>query len=1512
MATINFPASPSVNDTYTFADKTWTWDGTVWNLNPQYVSTKYFESTADPATATLLHTLDNPNASGTQVGDYFGNNSDISENYAIVSAIGEDLIYSNAGRAYIYNVNTGELIASIVRNISGTNANDYVGYDVAISDSYALVGAYREDYNGTDSGAVYVYESSTGNYLTFLQPTGAASLSSYAYFGRYMAIYDKYAAISRGNKVVIMDVSLGTYGTTLHYFTSPAGGTFDNFGDALDICNKYVIVGASGVNNNSGKAYIYDRVTGDLLHTLDNPNNYSPTDDDKFGVTAAISDSYAIVGAGQEDTVNRASAGVLYVFNSQTGELLHTVVNPDTTNSSSFANSEIAISGNYAAIGSKLANSTTGDYSAGVVYLLDCATGEIKLTIDNPNYYGDFTDYFGQSLGMTDSRIIVGANYEDAPDGSSNSGKAYIFDYTQEIITNNITGIVNAQSITQNGTSVALESTSVPQTSSTGAAQLPAGTEAQKPTVPVAGQVRFNTSISSVETYNGTSWTLLDKNSIQAVADGNIRVGEKLVLNTDGTVSPAGALSVLTDPIYAPGTEQTISTTHQILPGIFAASFSPNVNSRFVIAWENSSNEILAAIGTISGDNISYSTPITVVTGANVGSVDIKFNYGETNGTGLITWADDSSGTYNVYAAIFTASSSIDLSVSSPTVVYTGTSVNYNTCVDIDPINGTKFIVGYSASNSSSNYKITYGTIAGSTLSVVATRTVASVYAPFGYVIFDPTVPDLVIAAYSNDSQYYPGVVAYTLGPTSIDVVKGIIFQGSIGKVRYPRLAANPFVAKQYVFVYQDRDGDASGKAILLNLDIDTPIFTASDPVDFTNGEDVRSVSVYFDPHNEGVFTVNYVKAGGEGPYSRAGAISNDTVVFSETEYSFTPDVVSDEGALIYTLFDNVTPDKFATVWSNTYYQLSSFVGESGSLDTYAQNLTETNFIGISAGEYVDGETVTVQLSGSIDTNQKGLTTGAPHYLQLDGTLATTPDSIPIYVGTATSSTNIAVGPPPYDVNEGPVFKATAASNIVPGDTLIVKSDGKLDLAGSREVVLSAIAATTEQVNSTSTSNKPKVEFDPFVPGRFVAIYDRNYDVYMAIGRVGSDGSVTFTYTNLLVSSNTNYGVDVLFDPFTVNRILVNWVSDTYYSYLKVGTFPSDTNDALTFGPSYSRSSQLYSTIAFSKRTPNTFVRMYTSSSDGSGYVHQCTLSGTSISVGSGYQFSGNSPSKLSISANPDTTTSGDEYILGYTEYQRIGKLKWCSIAANTAITYGTALQLESGNDVVSMYAAYHPTEANKIMAAYGYYDGSNTYVKVTSFDVSSGSGTITLQTSGSYATPAKSGFENSLSAYHSVALSPVGPQLIIAWGWPGDATVSVVPVTITNHSISVGSAVVAASTTSDPYQIAVAADPLNPTSYIAFYQTDAIYLSAGRIGATYNTAQNITASNFVGFASKTFLSGATATAQIVGNVNTNQSGLTPGQAYYLQSDGTISTTPDTPSVFVGTAVSATSIIVKG
>jgi len=74
-----------------------------------------------------------------------------------------------------------------------------------------------------------------------------------------------------------------------------------------------------------------------------------------------------------------------------------------------------------------------------------------------------------------------------------------------------------------------------------------------------------------------------------------------------------------------------------------------------------------------------------------------------------------------------------------------------------------------------------------------------------------------------------------------------------------------------------------------------------------------------------------------------------------------------------------------------------------------------------------------------------------------------------------------------------------------------------------------------------------------------------------------------------------------------------------------------------------------------------------------------------------------------------------------------------------------------------------------------------------------------------------------------------------------------------------------------------------------------------------------LTTENYIGIASGgTYPTASGATIDIVGTVNKDQSGLTAGQTYFVQTDGTLGTSADDPSVVAGTAISATELIVKG
>ena len=74
----------------------------------------------------------------------------------------------------------------------------------------------------------------------------------------------------------------------------------------------------------------------------------------------------------------------------------------------------------------------------------------------------------------------------------------------------------------------------------------------------------------------------------------------------------------------------------------------------------------------------------------------------------------------------------------------------------------------------------------------------------------------------------------------------------------------------------------------------------------------------------------------------------------------------------------------------------------------------------------------------------------------------------------------------------------------------------------------------------------------------------------------------------------------------------------------------------------------------------------------------------------------------------------------------------------------------------------------------------------------------------------------------------------------------------------------------------------------------------------------NLTSENYIGIASNGYASGQAATINAKGFIDDNQSSLTAGQSYFVQANGDLGTTAADPSVFAGTAVSTTKLIVKG
>lgn len=349
-------------------------------------------------------------------------------------------------------------------NAYSTSSGDTFGHSVAMDGNYAIVGAIGEDdAGGLTSGKAYIFHTSTGGWSDAtlahtLDNPNAYDTSTSDNFGRSVAISGNYCIVgtyqeddsggTNSGKAYIFNVTTGALVHTLDNPNAYSTSANDRFGSSVAISGNYCIVGAPWEDDASGSsvgnAYVFDVTTGLLVYTLNNPSTFGPSGDE-FGNAVAISDTYVVVGA--QGAVLSAS-GQAYVFDVTTGALLHTLVNPAPGNSDNFGNA-LAISGNYAVVAAYRDGATQGTDS-GTVYIFNLTTGTLVSTIANPNLYGGVTgyqDYFGNAVAISGNYCIVGAYSEDESTISivqgGSEGKAYVFvtttgDWTDTLLVNAI------------------------------------------------------------------------------------------------------------------------------------------------------------------------------------------------------------------------------------------------------------------------------------------------------------------------------------------------------------------------------------------------------------------------------------------------------------------------------------------------------------------------------------------------------------------------------------------------------------------------------------------------------------------------------------------------------------------------------------------------------------------------------------------------------------------------------------------------------------------------------------------------------------------------------------------------------------------------------------------------------------------------------------------------------------------------------------------------------------------
>jgi hypothetical protein len=457
-----------------------------------------------------------------------------------------------------------------------------------------------------------------------------------------------------------------------------------------------------------------------------------------------------------------------------------------------------------------------------------------------------------------------------------------------------------------------------------------------------------------------------------------------------------------------------------------------------------------------------------------------------------------------------------------------------------------------------------------------------------------------------------------------------------------------------------------------------------------------------------------------------------------------------------------------------------------------------------------------------------------------------------------------------------------ATGTLASGQAVALKADGTVEaITGVAE------GAGTPSVFEAASSTYISSTFDS-VNNKVVIVYSATSAAGYAVVGTVSGTSISFGTPVVFASGSPGiYWQNVVFDS-NAQKVAI-----AYYGngpgYAIVGTV---SGTSISFGSPAQFNNQYvsYISLAFDSTNNKVIIAYRDQNNSDYGTAIVATVSGTSISFGTKAIF--NSAGTPWISAVYDSTNN--KIVIAYQDYDGISDYGTAIVGtvSGTSISFGTAATYESDASYIS---AIFDSTNNKIVISYRAAASSN-YGK-------SAVGTVS-GTSISFGTPVV--FQSASTYYTSAVYDPTNNKVVIAYRNIGNSSYGTSVVgTVSGTSISFGAAAVFESAQSN--YISATYDSTNNKVVIAYQDSGNSGYGTGivfTVGSSNNTS-------FIGITAEAISSAATGPVNVYGGINAVQTGLTIASDYYVQADGSLSTTSTSPAIKVGQAVSATTINMK-
>tara|TARA_R100000426_G_scaffold87253_1_gene71019 strand:- start:808 stop:2262 length:1455 start_codon:yes stop_codon:yes gene_type:complete len=459
----------------------------------------------------------------------------------------------------------------------------------------------------------------------------------------------------------------------------------------------------------------------------------------------------------------------------------------------------------------------------------------------------------------------------------------------------------------------------------------------------------------------------------------------------------------------------------------------------------------------------------------------------------------------------------------------------------------------------------------------------------------------------------------------------------------------------------------------------------------------------------------------------------------------------------------------------------------------------------------------------------------------------------------------------------------TASGTIAQGKPVVLNTNGTASQVAP-DATSQSEAVGSEAVFESAETNHNAVAYGN---GKLVIVYQDggNSNYGTAVVATCSNGALTYGTPVVFESgSTTECGVayDSSADAFVIgfnqtgSHVIAGSVSGTSISF---GTKVQCSTNT---------SGVEYSVITYDSAASKSVIAWVEGAGQDYGYARTVSVSGTTATVGTTATLTSEAVFQPAIAY--DSTNDRVVYMYG-TSNGGNGRVNLITVSGTTLTVVASGATFAS-NEITRSNRLVHDSSADRMFLAYR--ESSDVYGQIGTISGNS----ISFGTRVSIFTSASD--INQTVSYHSIA-----EKVVFVSQKTGDALIAI-PCAVSGTTFSKGSEVTLDAQAKDPGS---AYDENDKKVVVAFHDTPNNSYGTGISYTPAYTDTNLTSTNFLGVADAAISNAASGKITMKGGIaSSGLSSLTPGAIYYVQTDGTFSTTAGNPSVEAGKAMSATSI----